>query len=187
MLAYLFLTLLIPILTRSQANPAPPECTLPPPPASSLPTLSDCLTVLNEITEAASKEGNTPQVWSRQPRAPGHGYWLPYSFSSYSINNCDLVVDAPAGRMDIFATKYVASAAKELIKECLVGTSPESATVGKVVVGPRKVVKLTLKRKTGPLGTVGDGLGNTTVDVNGTGGGLVQDAPGGEANLTMAE
>ena len=71
--------------------------------------------------------------------------------------------------------------------ECLVGTSPESATVGKVVVGPRKVVELTLKKKTGPLGTVGDGLGNTTVDVNGTGGGLVQDAPGGEANLIMAE
>ncbi|KAL2052586.1 hypothetical protein ABVK25_007146 [Lepraria finkii] len=112
MLVYLFLTLLIPILTRSQASAAP-ECTLPPPPASSLPTLSDCLKVLNEIAEAASKEGNIPQVWSWQPQAPGHGYRLPYSFSSDSMNNCDLVVDAPAWKTDIFATKYVVSAAKK--------------------------------------------------------------------------
>ena len=187
MLAYTLIAFLVPILAHSQANTLPPQCTVPPPPASQLPDLADCLRVQNEIMNIAIREGNQPRIWARQPRAQQHGYWLPHSFSSDSLNNCELVADGLVGKLDIFPTRYMVSAADELIRECLIGTSPQSATLGKIVVGPRSVIELTLRRKTEPLTTMDNKLGNVTVKLDRTGDGQSQIVQDGPASLTGTE
>ncbi|KAL2043146.1 hypothetical protein N7G274_004206 [Stereocaulon virgatum] len=187
MLAYTLIAVLVPILAYSQANPLPPQCTVPPPPASQLPDLADCLKVQSAIVDIAVREGNQPQVWARRPRAPHHDYWLPHAFSSDALNNCDLVADGPAWKLDIFPTKYMASAAAELIRECLIGTSPQSATLGEVVVGSRRVIKLTLRRKMRPLMPMENELGNVTVKLNRTGDVRSQIVQDGPASLTGTE
>ena len=90
--------------------------------------------------------------------------------------------------MDVFLTKYMLFAAEELIRDCLVGSSQGQATVGKIKVGPRQVIVLSVKKRVVSSGVLGDAsLGNVSVVLNGTEKGFIQHAPDGMANLTLTE
>lgn len=142
---------LVLLIALSQAN-GTPRCTKPSPPQSQLPTLQECLDVKSTIVAAASIQGGMPQVWSRAQPPQGGGVRLPMTFSFPGFqNSCEFAVDTVAeDSIDIFPTNQMAAAAAVLISECLTGNSNGALGLGQVLVGPRREIEMTLRKKLTP-------------------------------------
>lgn len=187
MLASTFLLLTSLAATQANEFPETPKCTIPPPPLSLLPSLSDCLTLVNAIAVIARMKRDIPQVWSRAPPLPGHGIKLPSSFSILAESNqCEVVVDTINDDvMDIFPMNRIWSAVGVLVNECLIQHGTERPTLGTVKVGPKQVVVLKLRKKV--RAGISAGVGSTFVYVNGTEVALTEGTLGSGIDTKLAE
>ena len=187
MLATTFLLLTFLAATQANEIPETPECTVPPTPPSLLPSLPDCLMVVNAIAVITRMKRDVPQVWSRAPLLPGHGIKLPSSFSSPAESNrCEVVIDTINDDvMDTFPMNSIWSAVGVLVNECLIQHGTERPTLGTVKVGPKKVVVLRLRKKV--RAGIGAGVGNTVVRFNGTEVVLTEGALGGGIDTKLVE
>lgn len=149
------LLLLAPLTTLAVGQP---DCVRPAPPPSSVPTIADCNRVLQLIAVVARLQHNMPLTWSRHPgTAAGQQQQLPaYFYSSSGTgggNECEFVVDVDGGREmmeeeeDVFPTGDVVFVGRCIVQACLVAGGVEEGTVGSDVIGPRGVMRLSLRKK----------------------------------------
>lgn len=161
------LTLLLLLLIAPTSPIGVPTCVRPPPPPSSLPTVADCNRLLQHIAVVARLQHNMPLTWSRHP--PGTaGQQLPAYFSYGSDNECEFVVDVSGGREeedveDVFPTGDVVFIGRYVMQTCLAGGAGTEDTVGSCAVGPREVLRITLRKK-----EVDEAAGGSLGLVNGT-------------------
>ena len=159
--SFLHLPLLVALAQASRV----PTCT-PRPPLNFLPTIPDCLRLAEAIGRIAEMQGDVPQKWSRYPVLPGQGVQLPYAFALEG-SSCEVLVTTAAGNTgDSFPTRWIYSAALDLISVCLFNVRPLESTVGYISVGPRQRILVYIRRHFGPQ--IISGKKNTTLAFNGT-------------------
>ena len=143
-----------------------PDCVRPAPPRTSIPTVADCDKVLDLITIAARLRRNIPLTWSRHPPATA-GQKLPAYFSYDAHNSCEFVVDVIGGseEEDVFPMGDVAFIGRDIILTCLVGEASAEDTLGSNAVGPKEVVRVTLRKKEVPGGSL-QLLNGTLIEFN---------------------
>lgn len=154
------------LLTTSFAT-ALTECLLPPPPASSLPTLHSCLSVFSALSDYSRQLGSVHLTWARHPPAQ-HGVLLPARFAHKDPrHDCEFLIDVVRpDASDVFPAYRIVEAAGNILHECLIGTGAEFSTVGREFVSPRRWVVVQLAKK-GLRGN-GSGILNLLEDGNNT-------------------
>lgn len=145
---------------------AVPDCVRPAPPPTSIPTVADCDKVLHLITINARLQRNRPLTWSRHPPAIA-GRKLPAYFSHNVDNGCEFVVDVNggSGAEDVFPMGDVAFIGRDIMLTCLVGEASAEDTLGSSAVGPKEVVRVTLRKKEKVGGSL-QLLNGTLIDFN---------------------
>lgn len=137
-----------------------PVCLNPPPAASYIPNLTDCLHLVDDIFAISALQDDEPILWSRSPSAFVRNRRLPYSFIDPSAtSDCEFIVDTlREGSYDTFPTKLVAEKAEEIVEKCMKRGIDGAATIGAVVVGPERVIVVVLMRKGWMAESVSRGL-----------------------------
>lgn len=160
---------LLAILLSLSLADAVPDCAYPAPPSTSLPSLLNCLAVVSALNTKSRLERNVPRTWARYPPAV-RGVQLPATFSARSPNNdCEFGIDVVEDRLvDIFPTYRIAQVAGDLVHYCLLGTGPEARTIGNDTVSPRRVVKVSLRKKVRPVEVAGNSARKTEYNISGT-------------------
>ena len=147
LLSSLHLLLLAPLASTI----AVPDCVRPAPAPSLIPTIADCDKVLGLIEITARLQRNTPLIWSRHPPA-FKAQRLPADFSFNVDNDCEFVVDVNGAdeAEDVFPMGDVVFIGRDIVLTCLVGEASSEDTLGSNVVGPKGVMRVTLKKKEKP-------------------------------------
>lgn len=147
----LFNSLHLLLLAPLASTIAVPDCVRPAPSPSLLPTIADCDKVLRLIVINARLQHNIPLTWSRHPPALA-AQKLPAYFSFNDDNDCEFVVDVNGDgeAEDVFPMGDVAFIGRDIILTCLVGEATAEDTVGSNAVGPKEVMRVTLRKKEEP-------------------------------------
>ena len=139
------------LLAPLASSIAVPDCVRPAPSPRLLPTIADCDKVLRFIVITARMQRNIPLIWSRHPPALA-ARKLPAYFSYNADNDCEFVVDVngDSEAEDVFPLGDVAFIGRDIILTCLVGEASAVDTLGSNAVGPKEVMRVTLRKKQKP-------------------------------------
>ena len=145
---------------------AVPDCVRPAPSRSSIPTIADCDRVLALIEINARLQRNIPLLWSRHPPKLA-AQKLPAYFSYNVDNDCEFVVDVngDSEAEDAFPMGDVVFIGRDIILTCLVAEASAEDTLGSNLVGPKGVMRVTLRKKQKP-GPSLQLLNETLIDSN---------------------
>ena len=130
---------------------AVPDCVRPAPSPSALPSIADCDKVLRLIAITARMQRNVPLIWSRHPPAFA-AEKVPRYFSYNANNDCEFVVDVngDSEAEDVFPLGDVVFIGRDIMLTCLVGEASAEDTLGSNAVGPKQVMRVTLRKKEKP-------------------------------------
>lgn len=89
-----------------------------------------------------------------------------------------------AGEVDVFPTVRIVDVAGYVVVACLVGGSESLPTLGRERVCPRRVVEVTLKKRTASSGDISIANEGALFTLNGTGVVLMQNGVDQAVNIT---
>lgn len=157
MTVFAILTLLLVALPLLRSEPI---CQNPPPPASFIPNLANCTSLVDWIYAISGLQDDQPILWSRNPSSFVRNRRLPYSFKDpLESSDCEFIVDVlRGGSQDTFPTKLIAEKAGEIVEKCMERGIDGAETVGAAAVGPKLVIAVILMRKGWKGNSVSEGL-----------------------------